>query len=221
MVPRREIVNAILCVLRTGCQWRYLPQEFPNWNTVYWYFARWLEDGTWEQLNDALRRKVRVQQGRDPDPSAAPRTTVGLPEPAHCTCSRWPPTSTIRPGGGWRAASRAEATVSYSAPTMARHRTTAVAVTSSLPSQTRHRRASSRGRAASARVPARSDALRSAPTTIGCSLEPGAAMAVPSMADSLPPHCHARSAASTLAEHGRRDGAGRARRPAGGSREPP
>ena len=70
-VARREVLNAILYVLRTGCQWRYLPQEFPNWNTVYWYFARWQEDGTWEHVNDALRRKVRVAQGRDPEPSAA------------------------------------------------------------------------------------------------------------------------------------------------------
>ena len=70
-VDRREVVNAVLYVLRTGCQWRYLPEEFPRWNTVYWYFARWVEQGTWEQVNDALRRKVRVQRGRDPDPSAA------------------------------------------------------------------------------------------------------------------------------------------------------
>ena len=70
-VERREVVNAILYVLRTGCQWRYLPAEFPNWNTVYWYFARWQEDGTWERVNDTLRRRVRVAQGRAPEPSAA------------------------------------------------------------------------------------------------------------------------------------------------------
>ena len=70
-IARREVVNAILYVLRTGCQWRYLPPEFPNWNTVYWYFARWQEDGTWERVNDALRRRVREAQGRDPEPSAA------------------------------------------------------------------------------------------------------------------------------------------------------
>lgn len=70
-VPRREIVNAILYILRTGCQWRYLPQEFPNWNTVYWYFARWISDGTWERVNDELRRRVRVQAGREAEPSAA------------------------------------------------------------------------------------------------------------------------------------------------------
>jgi putative transposase len=70
-VERREVVNAIFYVLRTGCQWRHLPHDLPNWNTVYWYFARWVEDGTWEQMNDALRRKLRVQRGRDPEPSAA------------------------------------------------------------------------------------------------------------------------------------------------------
>jgi transposase len=70
-VARREVVNAILYVLRTGCQWRHLPHDLPNWNTVYWYFARWLEDGTWERANDALRRQLRVQRGRDPEPSAA------------------------------------------------------------------------------------------------------------------------------------------------------
>ena len=70
-VERREIVNAILYVLRTGCQWRHLPHDLPNWNTVYWYFARWTGDGTWERVNDELRRRVRVQAGRQPEPSAA------------------------------------------------------------------------------------------------------------------------------------------------------
>ncbi len=70
-VDRREVVNAILYVLRTGCQWRYLPEGFPNWQTVYWYFTRWTDDGTWERVNDQLRREWRVQQGRDAEPSAA------------------------------------------------------------------------------------------------------------------------------------------------------
>ncbi len=69
-VDRREVVNAILDGLRTGCQWRYLPEGFPNWNTVYWYFARWTDDGTWERVNDHLRRQWRVQIGRDVEPSA-------------------------------------------------------------------------------------------------------------------------------------------------------
>jgi len=70
-VPRRDVVDAILYVLRTGCQWRYLPEGFPHWNTVYWYFTRWRDDGTWERVNDVLRRRLRVQLGRDPEPSAA------------------------------------------------------------------------------------------------------------------------------------------------------
>jgi putative transposase len=70
-VERREVVNAILYVLRTGCQWRYLPEGFPNRNTVYWYFARWQDDGTWERVSDALRRRVRTRLGREPEPSAA------------------------------------------------------------------------------------------------------------------------------------------------------
>jgi putative transposase len=69
-VSRREVVNAILYILRTGCQWRYLPEGFPNWNTVSWYFARWTDDGTWGRVNDALRRQWRVQIGRDAEPSA-------------------------------------------------------------------------------------------------------------------------------------------------------
>ena len=70
-VERREVVNAILYVLRTGCQWRYLPEGFPTWNTGYWYFARWTDDGTWERVNDQLRRQWRTQIGRDAEPSAA------------------------------------------------------------------------------------------------------------------------------------------------------
>src|SRR4051794_40257415 len=69
-VSRRDVVDAIYYVLRTGCQWRYLPEGFPKWETVYWYFQRWRDDGTWERVNDALRRRVRVAAGRDPEPSA-------------------------------------------------------------------------------------------------------------------------------------------------------
>jgi putative transposase len=70
-VERREVMNAIFYVLRTGCQWRYLPEGFPKWQTVYWYFVRWTDDGTWERVSDVLRRKLRVTRGRDPEPSAA------------------------------------------------------------------------------------------------------------------------------------------------------
>ncbi len=57
-------------ISRGWYQWRYLPEGFPNWNTVYWYFARWTDDGTWERVNDHLRRQWRVQIGRDAEPSA-------------------------------------------------------------------------------------------------------------------------------------------------------
>jgi transposase len=69
-VSLREVTNAVLYVLREGCRWRALPHDFPNWNTVYWYFARWSDDGTLVRVQDALRRRVREAAGRDPDPSA-------------------------------------------------------------------------------------------------------------------------------------------------------
>ena len=68
---RREIVNAIFYVLRTGCQWRYLPHDLPPWKTVYTYFRTWRLDGTWQRIHDTLRRKVRKAAGRNPEASAA------------------------------------------------------------------------------------------------------------------------------------------------------
>jgi putative transposase len=67
----REVLNAIFYLLRAGCAWRMLPHDFPNWNTVYTYFRNWRKDGTWQKLNDALRRDVRTQAGREAEPSAA------------------------------------------------------------------------------------------------------------------------------------------------------
>jgi putative transposase len=65
------ILNAILYVTRTGCQWRMLPREFPPWQTVYGYFWRWTHSGLWEQLNAALVKTARQKAGRKPQPSAA------------------------------------------------------------------------------------------------------------------------------------------------------
>lgn len=67
----REVVNAILYLNRTGCQWDLLPHDFPPKSTVYDYFAKWREDGTWNDLVAALRSRIREQEGRDPTPSAA------------------------------------------------------------------------------------------------------------------------------------------------------
>jgi len=70
-VAMRQVVNAVIYIDRAGCQWRMLPREYPKWKTVYWYFTRWQDDGTWERINDAVRRRVRVHAGRDSEPSAA------------------------------------------------------------------------------------------------------------------------------------------------------
>lgn len=68
--PRREIVNAVLYVVRTGCAWRQLPRDFPPWQTVYWHFRRWRADGTVDRLHDRLRDAVRDAADRDPAASA-------------------------------------------------------------------------------------------------------------------------------------------------------
>ena len=68
---RREIVNAILYVLRSGCPWRLLPHEFPAWGTVYYYFRRWQREGIWDHILQTLRVEIRKKQGRDAQPSAA------------------------------------------------------------------------------------------------------------------------------------------------------
>jgi transposase len=62
--------NAVFYLLRSGCQWRLLPHEFPRWPTVYWYFRKWRIDGTWERINRAIRERLRVRLRRDPQPSA-------------------------------------------------------------------------------------------------------------------------------------------------------
>ena len=68
---KREVVNAILYLTRTGCAWRMLPKDFPPWQTVYWYFRAWREDGTLDRVHDALRERVRAkQEARGPKPSA-------------------------------------------------------------------------------------------------------------------------------------------------------
>lgn len=68
---RREIVNAILYLVRTGCQWRMLPHEFPHWKAVYGYFAVWKKDGTLDRLHDELRGDLRRAEGKQRQPTAA------------------------------------------------------------------------------------------------------------------------------------------------------
>jgi putative transposase len=66
----REILNAIFYIVRSGCAWRLLPHDFPPWKTIHHYFRIWRIDGTWEKLHAALRERVRVKLGRNPQPSA-------------------------------------------------------------------------------------------------------------------------------------------------------
>lgn len=67
----REVLNTLLYQARTGCQWELLPHDLLPKSTVWDYFATWRDDGTWRRITDALRRKVRVAEGREPTPSAA------------------------------------------------------------------------------------------------------------------------------------------------------
>lgn len=68
-VDTREVVNAIFYLLRTGCQWRMLPKDFPPRSTVNYYFGKWRDDGTWIALNAALVAQDRKRQERNPGPS--------------------------------------------------------------------------------------------------------------------------------------------------------
>jgi putative transposase len=65
----RSIVNAILYITKSGCQWRMLPKDFAPWQTVYYYFRQWKLNGLLEELHDYLVKKVRIQKQRNPVPS--------------------------------------------------------------------------------------------------------------------------------------------------------
>lgn len=67
----REILNAIFYVIRTGCAWEMIPNDFPPSSTVYYYFRRWEKKGIWQEINNELRQAVRIQLGRNASPSAA------------------------------------------------------------------------------------------------------------------------------------------------------
>ena len=69
-VDLREVVNAILYILATGCQWRALPKDFPPRSTVQGYFYRWRDDGTWHWINNALVKRIRQTVRRKPTASA-------------------------------------------------------------------------------------------------------------------------------------------------------
>jgi putative transposase len=67
----REILNTLFYRTRTGCQWRMLPHDLSPWYHAWYYYRIWRNDGTWERINAITRRDVRIQAGRDPEPSVA------------------------------------------------------------------------------------------------------------------------------------------------------
>jgi transposase len=68
---RRLILDAVFYLVAEGIRWRALPKDFPPWQTVYGFFTRWRDDGTWQRVHDALRDQVRLLEGREPLPTAA------------------------------------------------------------------------------------------------------------------------------------------------------
>ena len=77
----REIVNAIIYVIKTGCQWRMLPHDFPRWEIVYYYFSTWRDNSVWQQIHDSLVSKIRVIADRKEQP------TVGIIDSQSVKCS--------------------------------------------------------------------------------------------------------------------------------------
>jgi putative transposase len=76
--PMHKILNAIFYVVRTGCQWRLLPHDFPPLSTVHHYFRTWRIDGTWEKINAVLRERTCLRAGRDRQPSAGTLDTQSV-----------------------------------------------------------------------------------------------------------------------------------------------
>lgn len=68
----RELLNAVLYVVKTGCQWRMLPQDFPKWQLVYYYYSKWSANALFDRILDKLRSIVRVKQGQEA------RASVGI-----------------------------------------------------------------------------------------------------------------------------------------------
>ncbi len=67
----RQVLNGILYLLRTGCQWEYIPQYYPPWSVCRYYFDKWVNNGTFEKINDTLCDQLRQKDGRNAQPTAA------------------------------------------------------------------------------------------------------------------------------------------------------
>ena len=79
----REISNAIFYIVRGGCAGRLLPHDFPKWQTVDYYFRRWQKEGVWQRIHDEMRAELRVEAGRNVEPSAASADTQSVPTGHH------------------------------------------------------------------------------------------------------------------------------------------
>ena len=66
----REVVNGILYLTKTGCQWRLLPNDFPKWTAVYYYFNKWKVNGLIERIHESLVQLTRIKEGKEKEPSA-------------------------------------------------------------------------------------------------------------------------------------------------------
>src|SRR5262245_37924722 len=75
----RDVLDAIFYVVRTGCQWRFLPKDFPPKSTVWGYYNEWRHNGTLEAIHDALREQVRTEEGRTRTPSAGSMDSQSVP----------------------------------------------------------------------------------------------------------------------------------------------
>lgn len=68
---KRELVNAVLYLVKTGCQWRNLPKDFPKWKAVSMFYYRAKKNGTWDNVQRMLVKKVRAQKGKNENPTYA------------------------------------------------------------------------------------------------------------------------------------------------------
>jgi putative transposase len=67
----RQVINGIFYLVRSGCAWRYLPKEFPPWQTIYGYLSRWQSQEVWIRIHDRLKQLARLEAEKKPHPSAA------------------------------------------------------------------------------------------------------------------------------------------------------